>query len=77
MRNKNFDFKSIKFKLWTYFIGFAMLILLLIWALQIIFLNNYYSAMKQTQTAEISNDIQNKFAASKYDKALLEKTVSK
>lgn len=77
MRNKNFDFKSIKFKLWTYFIGFAMLILLLIWALQIIFLNNYYSAMKQTQTAEISNDIQNKFAASKYDKALLEKTVAK
>lgn len=76
MGNRNFDFKSIKFKLWIYFIGFAMLILLLIWALQIIFLNNYYSAMKQTQTVDISNDIQNKFAASKYDKSLLEKIVA-
>lgn len=77
MENKNFDFRSIKFKLWIYFIGFAMLILLLIWGLQIIFLNNYYSAMKQTQTVDISNDIQNKFAASKYDKKVLERIVEK
>ncbi len=77
MNKKRFDFKSIKFKLWVYFIGFGVIILLLIWGLQYFFLNSYYSEMKKSQTVDISNDIQNRFAASRYDKAVLESIVAK
>ena len=36
-----FDRHSIKFRLWMYFIGIGVGILLLVWFLQIFFLNNY------------------------------------
>lgn len=41
------DFHSIKFKLWLYFILFAAGLMLVLWFLQIFFLNNYYSTMKE------------------------------
>ena len=77
MKNKRFDFKSIKFKLWVYFTGFGVIILLLIWGLQFFFLNSYYSEMKMSQTVDISNEIQNRFEASRYNKEVLESIVSK
>ncbi|MGF6377047.1 signal transduction histidine kinase [Clostridiales Family XIII bacterium PM5-7] len=52
-----FDFKSIRFKLWIYFIGFALLLIGLIWMLQTFFLNNYYEAMKIQQTTKLANRI--------------------
>ena len=56
MNLKNrFDFKSIRFKLWIYFIGFAMLLIGLIWFLQIFFLNNYYDHMKTGEITKIAN----------------------
>ena len=44
-----FDRHSIKFRLWMYFIGIGVGILLLVWFLQIFFLNNYYEHMKTTE----------------------------
>ena len=41
-----FDLKSIRTRLWTYFILFAVIILVLIWVLQILFLDQYYEDMK-------------------------------
>ena len=58
MNLKNrFDFKSIRFKLWIYFIGFAMLLIGLIWFLQIFFLNNYYDHMKTGEITKIANAV--------------------
>lgn len=52
-----FDFKSIKVKLWLYFIGFAAVLIALIWFLQIFFLNHYYEEMKISETTKIANRI--------------------
>lgn len=52
-----FDFHSIRFKLWGYFLGFALVLLGLIWLLQVFFLNNYYEEMKTTETTKLANQI--------------------
>ena len=51
------DFKSLNFKLWMYFTVFAVLILVLLWFLQIFFLNSYYEQMKITETNKIAHEI--------------------
>ncbi|MEG1930350.1 MAG: HAMP domain-containing sensor histidine kinase [Anaerovorax sp.] len=51
------DFKSLKFKLWAYFALFAALLMLILWFLQIFFLNTYYEEMKISETRKIANDI--------------------
>lgn len=56
LRSK-FDFKSIRFKLWAYFILFAALLIGLIWFLQIFFLNNYYEKMKSAEITKLANEI--------------------
>ena len=48
-----FDFKSIRFRLWLYFLSVALVILLLIWFLQIFFLNTYYEDMKSKEVTKI------------------------
>ena len=51
------DFKSIKFKLWGYFIGFSVILIALIWILQIFFLDAYYEEMKMRETRKTANNI--------------------
>lgn len=51
------DLKSIKFKLWAYFISFAALLMIVLWFLQIFFLNNYYQAMKISDTNRLASVI--------------------
>lgn len=48
----NFKVKSIRFRIWLYFLGFTALVLVLMWFLQIFFLNNYYEEMKVRETKE-------------------------
>ncbi|MDP2892084.1 MAG: HAMP domain-containing sensor histidine kinase [Bacillota bacterium] len=43
------DIRSLKFHLWLYFILFAVIILLVLWCLQILFLNAYYQLMKTNE----------------------------
>jgi hypothetical protein len=52
-----FDAKSIKFRLWIYFVAFAIGLVLLIWFLQIFFLNNYYEHMKVSEVNHIATSI--------------------
>ena len=52
-----FDAKSIKFRLWMYFAALALGIVLLIWFLQIFFLNNYYEHMKISEVNQIASSI--------------------
>ena len=53
----SFDFKSIRFRLWLYFLSVALVILLLIWFLQIFFLNNYYEDMKTKEVTRVAESI--------------------
>ncbi len=52
-----FDFRSIRFKLWVYFIGFAIVLIGLIWFLQIFFLNNFYQDMKIRETTNLADEL--------------------
>lgn len=45
-----FDFKSIRFKVWVYFILFALMMFGVMWLLQIIFLDSFYEQMKLKET---------------------------
>ncbi len=49
------DKESIKFKLWTYFIAFLALIMILLWLLQTVFLNQFYESMKTREIKNIGN----------------------
>lgn len=53
----SFDWRSIKFKLWLYFMAVGIGVILLIWFLQIFFLNNYYEDMKASEVDRIANSI--------------------
>lgn len=52
------DFKSLKFRLWGYFFLFAAVLMLLLWGLQVLFLNNYYQVMKIRETNAVAMSIQ-------------------
>ena len=52
-----FDPKSIKFRLWIYFAGLGLGIMVLIWFLQVFMLNNYYEQMKISEVDRIASTI--------------------
>lgn len=54
---KTFDTNSLKFKLWTYFIFFAAIIMTILWLLQIVFLNTYYKTMKINEIKRIGDSL--------------------
>ncbi|WP_406241770.1 sensor histidine kinase [Tissierella carlieri] len=56
MKNK-LDMKSLKVKLWTYFILFAATIMTILWLLQIVFLNTYYKSMKTNEIKKIGDSL--------------------
>ena len=49
--------KSLKYKLWVYFAFFALLIILILWMLQIIFMDRYYEVMKIREVEKIATEI--------------------
>ena len=57
------DFGSLKFRLWGYFGLFAVILVVMVWVLQVFFLNNYYEDMKLRETQRIVADIQSRFKA--------------
>ncbi|MBQ0079435.1 MAG: HAMP domain-containing histidine kinase [Eubacterium sp.] len=44
------DLKSLIFKTWAYFVLFTLVLVIIIWSLQVLFLNNFYESMKIRQT---------------------------
>ena len=62
-----FDFKSLKFKMWAYFIMFAVVLLIIIWVLQVFFLNYYYKDMKTSSTNRVAKTIENQYKLDDYD----------
>ncbi|MDO4545795.1 MAG: ATP-binding protein, partial [Bacillota bacterium] len=55
------DYKSIKFKTWLYFVLFAGFLMLILWFLQVLFLNNFYQVMKTEQTETVVKSINNSY----------------
>jgi len=53
----NLDRNSLKFKIWLYFALFAALLMIILWFLQIFFLDTYYEEMKISQTRKVANSI--------------------
>lgn len=50
-----FDFQSIKFRLWIYFLAFGIGVILLIWGIQLYLLNNSYEDMKTREVARVAS----------------------
>ena len=57
----NPDFKSINFKTFVYFVLFAAVLLILLWALQVLFLNNFYGILKSSQTRTVAKELQQSY----------------
>ena len=68
----NPDFKSLKFKTWLYFIVFAIALMVILWCLQVFFLNFYYSSMRDQQTSEAVAEMESAYKH-KSDEKFLEK----
>lgn len=51
------DSNSVKFKVCLYFIVFAVALMLVLWLLQVLFLNTFYQSMKETKTKSVAESI--------------------
>lgn len=49
---------SLTFTLWLYFLAFAISIFLILWFMQVIMLQSYYSSMKKSEVIKLSSDIE-------------------
>ena len=74
MKNNEPNSKSITFMLWIYFIILAVIIFVLLWFMQVIFLQTYYSTMKKAETAQIGIEVENIFKNALNYKEQIDKT---
>ena len=61
VKNIKIDFKSLRFKLWAYFSMFAIFIFIILWFMQVIFLQNYYTTMKKNEVRKMAEKIEDKY----------------
>ncbi|MGN0710281.1 MAG: sensor histidine kinase [Anaerovoracaceae bacterium] len=73
---KKFDRNSISFKLWTYFILFAAFLMVLLWILQIVFLNTYYQDMKIAETKKIAREIEANYGKEDFFEEIMHMTMT-
>lgn len=55
------DTKSIKFKTAIYFAAFALILMIILWSLQVLFLTAFYQSMKEAKTNNIARQIQSAY----------------
>lgn len=72
MSAKILDAKGLKFKLWTYFVLFAAGIMVVLWLLQIIFLNTFYQSMKLHQLESIGNRMVAAYGSDDFEETLFD-----
>lgn len=65
------DQKSIRVKFWLYFSGMALFILLLLWLLQIVFINSFYKSMKIRDTEKVGRTVTRLFGQGDFEDTLL------
>ncbi len=61
MKNNYYKTNTLTFKLWKYFIVFAIFIFTLLWFMQVILLQSYYSSMKKNEVARLSKQIEENY----------------
>lgn len=66
MRSNSNATKTLTFRLWGYFITFAILIFIVLWFMQVIFLQSYYSSMKKSEIIKISDEIEEEYFKGNY-----------
>lgn len=64
------DYRSIKFKTWLYFILFAGFLMIMLWLLQVLFLNSFYATMKGEQTKNVAKSIESAYESKDSDSFL-------
>ncbi|HZK72107.1 MAG TPA: HAMP domain-containing sensor histidine kinase [Clostridia bacterium] len=69
-----FDLKSLKIKIWLYFMLFVALILIILWLLQIMFLKSYYQAMKTAEIEKAANVIISQYGKNDFDQVMQQYT---
>lgn len=74
MKNRKENSKSLTFTLWLHFITLAVLIFVLLWCMQVVFLQTYYRTMKKAETAQIGTQVENIFKNSLDYKEEIDKT---
>ena len=68
MKNKGTN--TLTFKLWLYFIVFAILLFIILWFMQVIFLQSYYSSMKKSEVIRLSEDIKEEYLKGNYEESI-------
>lgn len=63
-------FRSLKYQLWLYFALFAAFIMVLLWLLQIMFLNTFYEQMKLRQIESMGDAIVQEYGAADFNDIL-------
>lgn len=62
LKKRYYDIKStLTFKIWLYFFTFAIALFIILWFMQVILLQSYYSSMKKSEVHKFALDIQNKY----------------
>lgn len=67
----NIDKNSIQFKFWKYFVSFAALILIILWLIQIVFLNYFYKSMKINQINKIGDTIISEYGKDNFQETMI------
>ena len=52
---------TLTFKIWLYFFVYAISLFIILWFMQVIFIQTYYSSMKKGEIHKLAADIENKF----------------
>ena len=66
----NIDRKGLQFKMWSYFIIFSATIMIILWFLQIVFLNSFYNRMKTTEIEDIGNQLVEEYGSDNFTEIL-------
>lgn len=66
MKRLSVPFRSLKYQLWLYFALFAAFIMIILWLLQIMFLNTFYEQMKLRQIESLGNSIVQKYGTADF-----------
>lgn len=64
MKNKDVTTNTLTLKLWKYFVFFAVSIFVILWFMQVILLQSYYSSMKKNEVIKLSREIENNYYSS-------------
>lgn len=60
--------------MWAFFMGFAAVIIVMLWLLQIVFIKSYYNAMKTNQIVKVADSIIDEYGKSDFDDTVMKYT---